>query len=155
MFSLKYKRLEMSMPRTDSIKINCPGHNIRIKWPNFWHRSCRTKYFWKNSYRSFYSSFDTFCVQIGQLFAEKRIFGHLEEFRSRRQFPSIAAICRFSNILQRLTITRSSNWPICTQKVPNEALLNGLQMLLIFCFRIIFWTGTAVRQIFKYTYGVR
>ena len=37
-------------------------------------------------------------------FAAQWFFEHLEEFQNRWHFPSIAAICRFSNILQRLTV---------------------------------------------------
>ena len=40
--------------------------------------------------------------------------------KSRRHFPSMTAICRFSNILQRLTVPRIINWLIWAQKVPKE-----------------------------------
>ena len=43
------------------------------------HRSCTTKYFWKNLYRS-YASFGTFCFQIGQLFETQRDSKLSEEF---------------------------------------------------------------------------
>ena len=39
-----------------------------------------------------YASFGTFCVQIGQ------------SFRNRQYFPSMRAICRFLDILQRLAV---------------------------------------------------
>ena len=54
----------------------------------------------------FYASFGTFCVQIGQLFAAQGVFKHSEEFRNRQHFPSKTAICRFSNIFQRLPVPR-------------------------------------------------
>ena len=47
-----------------------------------------------------------FCVQIGQLFETQWVFKHSEEFRNWWHFPSITAICRFSYILQRLTVPR-------------------------------------------------
>ena len=53
-----------------------------------------------------YASFGTFCVQIGQLFAAQWVFKHSEEFRNRRHFPSIAAICQLWKILQGLTVPR-------------------------------------------------
>ena len=34
------------------------------------------------------------------------VFKHSEEFLNRRHFPSMTAICRFSNILQRLSLPR-------------------------------------------------
>ena len=37
-------------------------------------------------------------------FASVMVFKHSEEFRNRRHFSSITAICRISNILQRLTV---------------------------------------------------
>ena len=70
--------------------------------------SCTKKYFWKTLievYGSYlYASFGTFCVQIGQFFETRLIFKYSEEFRIRRHFPSKTANCRFSNILQRLTV---------------------------------------------------
>ena len=53
-----------------------------------------------------YASFATFCVQIGSLFVAQSVFKHPEEFPNRRHFPLKAAICRFPNILQRLTVPR-------------------------------------------------
>ena len=53
-----------------------------------------------------HASFGTFCVQIGQFFEARWVFKHSEEFRNRRHFSSMTAICRFSNILQRLTAPR-------------------------------------------------
>ena len=68
------------------------------------------KMFWKNLIEGcsshLYASFGTFCVQIGQLFVAQWVFKQSEEFRNRRHFPSMRAICRFSNILQRLTVPR-------------------------------------------------
>ena len=52
------------------------------------------------------ASFGTFCVTIGRSVAAQRVLKHSEEFRNRRHFPSMTAICRFSNILQRLTVPR-------------------------------------------------
>ena len=53
-----------------------------------------------------YASFGTFCVKIGQIFAAQRVFKQSEELRNRRHFPSMTAICRFPNMLQRLTVPR-------------------------------------------------
>ena len=57
-----------------------------------------------------YASCGTFCVQIGQLFATQWVFKHTEEFGNRRHFPSITAICRFSNVFQRLTVPGIIDW---------------------------------------------
>ena len=57
---------------TDSIKINRPGHNIRMYWPNFWQptNDVQQNIFEKSLIEvcstHLYASFDTFCVQIGQ-----------------------------------------------------------------------------------------
>ena len=71
---------------------------------------CKTKYFWKTLIEVFsphlYASFGTFYVQIGQSFAAQWVFKQSEEFRNRRNFSSMRAICRFSKILQRLTVPR-------------------------------------------------
>jgi len=71
---------------------------------------CATKYFWKKITEvcspHLYASFGTPCVQIVQLFKAQWVFKHSEEFRNRRHFPSIAAICQFPNILQRLALPR-------------------------------------------------
>ena len=53
-----------------------------------------------------YASFGTFCIQIGQLFAPLLFFKHSEEFLNQRHLPLKTANCRFSNILQRLTVPR-------------------------------------------------
>ena len=45
------------------------------------------------------------------------VFKHSEEFQNRRHFPSIAAICRFPNILQRLTKTFCCTWMVGCQKL--------------------------------------
>ena len=50
------------------------------------------KIFKENCIPDFYASFDTFYAQ--------------KEISNRRNFPSIAAICRFPNILQRLSVPR-------------------------------------------------
>ena len=52
----------------------------------------------------FYASFGTFHVQIGQLFTTQWVFKHSKEFRNRRHFPLMTANCRFSIILQILTV---------------------------------------------------
>ena len=92
-------------PSTDSIKINRPGHNIRMFWTNFWPPTVHTQ---QNIFEktlaevcssNLYASFGTFCIHIGQLFK------YSEEFRNRRNFPSVTMNCRFSNILQRLTVS--------------------------------------------------
>ena len=49
-----------------------------------------------------YASFGAFSVQVGQLFAAQWVFKQSEEFRNRRHFSSMRAICQFSNRLQRL-----------------------------------------------------
>ena len=41
-------------------------------------------------------------------------------------------------------------WPIWTQKAPNEALFNGLQILLMFCFKIFCLSGSSSRRILIY-----
>ena len=95
---------------TDSTKINRPGHNIRMHWAIFRQPTVHVQQhiFEKilieicSSY--LYASFGTFYVQIGQFFEAQWIFKHSEEFRNRRHFPSKTAICRFSNIFQRLTV---------------------------------------------------
>ena len=95
---------------TDSTKINRPGHNIRMYWTYFWQPTTHVQ---QNIFEKtliegcsphLYASFGTFCVQISQLFAAQWVFKQSEEFRNRRHFPSMRAICRFSNILQRLTM---------------------------------------------------
>ena len=48
-----------------------------------------------------FASFGTFCVPIVLLFAEQWVFKQSEKFRNRQHFPSMRAICRFSNILQK------------------------------------------------------
>ena len=97
---------------TDSTKINRPGHNIRMYWPNFWQPTVHVQ---ENIFEKthievcnphIYASFGFFCVQIGQSFTAQWVFKHSEEFRNRRHFPLMTAISRFSNILQRLTMPR-------------------------------------------------
>ena len=95
---------------TDSTKINRPGNNIRMYWPNFWWSTLHVQQiFLKKLLLKFVVHIFTllltpFCVQIGQSFEARWVFKHSEEFRNWRHFASIAAICRFSNILQRLTV---------------------------------------------------
>ena len=97
---------------TDSTKINRPGHNIHMYWTNFRQPTAHVQQniFGKTlievSSLHLYASFGTFCVQIDQLFAPQWVFKHSEEFRNRRHFPLKTANCRFSNILQRLTVPR-------------------------------------------------
>ena len=91
---------------TDSIKINCPCYNIRMHCrPIMYNKIFLNKLLQKFIEHIFALLFDIFYVQIGQLFAAQSVFKHLEEFRNRRHFASIRAICRFSNILQRLTVS--------------------------------------------------
>ena len=97
---------------TDSTKINRPGNNIRMYWPNFWWSTLHVQQiFLKKLLLKFVVHIFTllltpFCVQIGQSFEARWVFKHSEEFRNWRHFASIAAICRFSNILQRFTEPR-------------------------------------------------
>ena len=69
--------------------------------------SCAIKYFWKTLVELWsthlYASFGTFCFIIGQIFVAQWNFKHSEEFRNRIHFPSMTAICRFSNMV---TVTR-------------------------------------------------
>ena len=96
------------MQGTDSIKINRPRYNIRMYWANFWQPTIHVQQniFEKNlievSIPYIYASFGTFCVQIGQLLAAQWVFKHSKEFRNRRHFPSIAAICRFPNVPRKI-----------------------------------------------------
>ena len=73
-------------------------------------RSCTTKYFWKTLIKvcspHLSASIGTFWVLLGQLFAAQWVFKNSEEFRNQQHFASIRAICRFSNILQRVTVPR-------------------------------------------------
>ena len=84
---------------------------IRMYSTNFWQPTVHVlqNVFEKNLIEvgssHLYASFGTFCVQIGQLFAAQWVFKHSEEFRNRRNFPSKTANCRFSNILQRFTVS--------------------------------------------------
>ena len=104
----------LSTPKspTDSTKINRPGYNIRTYWANFWQTTVHVQenVFEKTHIEVYsphlYSSFGSFCVQIGQSFEARRVFKLSEEFRNRRHFASMTAICRFSNILQRLAVSR-------------------------------------------------
>ena len=97
---------------TDSIKINRPGHSIRMYWPNVWQPTVHAqqnifeKTLMEAGSSHFYASFGTFCVQIGQFFVPQWVFKHSEEFRNRRHFPSKTTIYRCSSNLQKLTVTR-------------------------------------------------
>ena len=97
---------------TDSTKINRPENNKRMYWTNIQQPTVHVQQniFGKTLIEVcspyLYASYGTFCVQIGQLVAEQWVFEHLEEFRNWRHFPSKTAICRFSNLLQRLTVPR-------------------------------------------------
>ena len=97
---------------TDSTKINRPGHNIRMYLTNFEQPIAHVQqiFFGKTLIEvgssHLYASFGTFCIQIDQVFAPQWVFKHSEEFRNQRHFPSKTANCRFSNILQRLTVPR-------------------------------------------------
>ena len=66
--------------RTNSAKINCLGHNIRMYWTNFWQP---TVYVQPNMFEKtlievgsphLCASFGTFCAQISQLFEAQCIF---------------------------------------------------------------------------------
>ena len=65
---------------TDSIKINRPGHSIRMYWTNFWRPTIHVqqKVFEKpyivHCITHLYTSFGTFCTQIGQLFETLWVF---------------------------------------------------------------------------------
>ena len=97
---------------TDSTKINSPGHNICMYWAKLWQPTVHIqnhifeKTLIKVCSSHLHASFGTFCVQIGQFFEARWIFKHSEEFRFRRHFASMTAICRFSNKLQRVTVSQ-------------------------------------------------
>ena len=85
-----------------------------LYWPNFWQLTVHVQ---QNVFDKthieicsphLYASFGTFCFQIGQLFVAQWVFKHSEEFRNRRHFPSMMVICRFSYIIQRLTVPKRS-----------------------------------------------
>ena len=59
-----------------------------------------------------YTSFGTFCVQIGQYFAAQWFFKHLEEWRNRRHFPLKTAT--YLSIFKHTLMTHcaSNNGPI-------------------------------------------
>ena len=65
---------------TDSTKINRPRHNICMYWTNFCQPTNHVKQnifeqtLIKDVGLSLYASFDTFCVQIGQLFESQWAF---------------------------------------------------------------------------------
>ena len=83
-----------------------------LHWTNFWqptvhvHQHSFEKTLIKVYSLHLYASFGAFCVKIGKLVAAQWVFKHYEEFRNRLHFPSITAICRFLNILQRLAVSR-------------------------------------------------
>ena len=91
--------------------MNLP-YSIRMYWTNVWQPTvCVQQNIVENNpiqvdSSHLYLSFGIFCVQIGQSFAAQWLFKHLEEFQTRRHFPSMAAICQSSNIvlLYRLTV---------------------------------------------------
>ena len=89
----------LSLECTDSTKINRLEYNIRMYWTNFRQPTAHVKTLLEVYSLHLYASFDTFCVQIGQLLAPQWVFKHSEEFRNRRHFPSKTGNCRFSNIL--------------------------------------------------------
>ena len=78
----------------DSIKINRPIYNIRMYWTNFWqpiiHIYSQQNIFENTLLKIYsphlYASFDTFCVQIGQVLEAQWVFEHSEESRNRRHF---------------------------------------------------------------------
>ena len=98
---------------TAATKINRPGHNIRMYWTSFWQPTVHVqKTFLKKTLIEvcsphLYASFETFCIQIGQLVATQWDFKHSKEFWNRGHFPSIAVICRFPNILHKLAVPRT------------------------------------------------
>ena len=81
-------------------------------WTNFWQPTAhrRQNIFGKIPIEVYsphlYASFGTIYVQIDQLFAPQLVFKLSQEFQNRRHFPPKTANCRFSNILQRLTVPR-------------------------------------------------
>ena len=65
-----------------STKINRPGHKMRMCWTNFWQPAVHAQ---QNIFEKplidlgsphLYASFGTFCDQIGQLFASRRVLKH-------------------------------------------------------------------------------
>ena len=83
-------------------------------WTNIWQPTVRVQQtIFENSFIKIYSShlyasFGTFWVQIGELLVAQLVSKYSEEFRNWRDFPSIKAISRFSNILQRHILFKSS-----------------------------------------------
>ena len=111
-FSKNFMKVE-NVWFTIPFKIKHPVHNIlRMYWTDFWQLTvyAQQTIFEKNLIEvcspHLYASFGTFCVKIGRLFVAQRVFRHTEEFWNRRHFPLMTAICRFSNILQRLPVPR-------------------------------------------------
>ena len=84
-----------------------------------------------------YASFGTFCVQIGQVIAAHWVF-----IRNRRHFTSMTAICRFSNILQRLTLTRIIDRFGCKRCQKNRKDMD--YKLLLECFQKYFFVHKLV-----------
>ena len=113
------KTFNILFGNTDSTKINRPGHNIHMYWTNFWQptvcvqQNVLEKTLIEVCSPHLYTSFGTFCVQIGQSVVVQWDFKLSKEFRDRGHFPSIVAIYRFPNILQRLTVLQIIDWFGC------------------------------------------
>ena len=84
-YALQHKNMCLPIFRyliwlTDSIKINRPGHNIRMCWANFWQPTVHVQQntFEKTPIEAVSShlcaSFGTFCVQIGQFLEAQWLF---------------------------------------------------------------------------------
>ena len=89
------------------------------------HRSCTTKYFWKNSYKSLQSTSLSFFWHL--LSPNWSIYEAQWDFEEclniHGRIAGFEGKClRFRN--------SSDNWPIWTQKVPKEALRSGLWLII-------------------------
>ena len=104
---------------TDSTKINCPGHNIRMYWTIFWHpvvhaqQTIFEKTLMEVDSPHLYGCFGTFCAQIGQSLSLWNMF-------ENQQIDVIEGKCRRFRNSSECSKTRcaTNNWPIMTQKVP-------------------------------------
>ena len=109
---------------TVDTKIKHPRYNIRMYWTNFCQPTVRVQ---QNIFEEtligvgtlqIYTSFGTFCVQIGQLFESQWAFEeclNIDKLLFPKMLP-ISTSCEFSE-----TRGGSNNRPIWTQKVPKEA----------------------------------
>ena len=109
---------------TAAIKINHPGHNIRVRmyWTIFLRPTVNGQ---QNIFEKIiievcgphlYASFGTFCAQIGQLFETQCVIEVCLEIDKSLPCP------RFRNSSECLKYHYvASNWPIWTQNLPTEA----------------------------------